>query len=657
LAALLPACEDSVSGFLSCGIDVCSAREVCVAKDAGPECVCAEGFEGANCGTCSSGYRRVNANVCELIPIDCDDDPSVCGSHGSCVDKTSGDVCECDELYAGRLCELCDEGYQDNDSDGSCKATCAQAKLACKSPSRCSDTKGTAVCECPAGYTGDDCSHCALGYRDNGTNCVVTCAAGTMTCSSTQVCVDQPMGARCECATGYAGSSCSSCAAGYHEDPSTGACLPSCESSDIECGEHGRCDDSVGFARCVCELGHAGPECAECADSFEAAVGGACQRTPGDAETLVMFASYQSLSVLATVAPETGATLPLVEVSAAGVASGAEPQTLLLDQAGAIAQLTLPEGSHETLVPGSGVAGPLAWDATQGRLYGIGSKAPYQLVSIDPASKVVVDLYETNLAGVADLAFDATNNRLLALRDTLYSIDLGDGAVTALGELPPATVGIEVASDGTLLALAATDDDEATSRVQACRATAARLDLSGYATATGRFIRPAGSAASARLVEASTEEAPEILSYLGRGAAASPRSVEVQVQNPKAVICLALEEATLIQIDEDATFRALVVYAADADVDFAVENSAADEPSIFLGGYAPSFTYTKRADIVAFTPQEWQSMKLPVDARFHQPGPGVLHSLDATLTVTDSKTLSGAAIPAGGLTLWTPVAP
>ncbi|HKY35154.1 MAG TPA: calcium-binding EGF-like domain-containing protein [Polyangiaceae bacterium] len=657
LGALLSGCEDSVSGFLSCGIDVCSVREECVETPSGPACVCAEGFEGSGCGSCASGYKKINSNKCELIPIDCDDNPTVCGLHGSCLEQSSGDVCECDELNAGRLCELCKSGYQDNDSDGSCRATCASAGLDCKAPSRCSDTRGTALCECPAGYTGDDCSRCALGFRDTGTSCVPTCAAATIVCARNQTCVDASTGARCECSPGYAGATCGACAQGYREDPSTGSCLPSCDGPAGEaCGEHGQCDDSVGFARCVCDLGYTAEGCVACTDGFEAAAGGDCQRSLSSAETLVMLASYQSREVLATLDPSTGAALPLAEVDTTGLASGADPQTLFLNQNGGIARLTLPEASSEIAVPSSGAVGSLAWDAMAGRVYGLTGKAPFTLLSIEPASKTVVELFDTQLAGVSDLAVDATQNRVLALRDTLHAISLVDGAVTNLGALPPATVGIEVTADGTLLALSATGADEAASRVQACRVTASRLRIAGFAGATGRFVEPAASADMVTL-EAVGTNGPEVLSYLGRGATSVPRTIELAVQNPQAFVCLALEEATLVQVVEAASFRGLVIYTADSDVELVVASQEAETPSIYLGGYVPSFTYAPRADIVEYTLQEWPALRLPIDSRYYQPGPGVLHTLSATLEVQTSTVLTGGSIPAGALSSWTPVAP
>jgi hypothetical protein len=657
LGLLLFGCEDSVSGFLSCGIDVCSVREECIETDSGPACVCAEGFEGAGCGSCASGYKKINNNKCELIPIDCDVDPTVCGLHGSCVDESSGDVCECDELNAGRLCELCKSGYQDNDSDGACRANCATAKLECKSPSRCSDTRGTAVCECPDGYTGDDCSRCALGYRDTGTSCVPTCAAATTECAKNQSCVDTAMGARCECAEGYAGATCGACAQGFREDPSTGSCLPSCEGpAGDACGEHGQCDDSVGFARCVCDLGYSGEGCSACTDGFEAAAGGDCQRSLSSTETLVMLASYQSREVLATLDPSTGAALPLAEVTPTGLASGAEPQTLFLNQTGGIARLTLPEASSEVAVPNSGTVGALAWDEAAGRIYGLTGNPPFKLLSIEPASKTVVELFDMPLAGIADLAVDAGQNRLLALRDTLHAISLVDGAVTNLGALPPATLGIEVNPDGTLLALAATGADEAASRVQACRLTAAGLSIGGFAGATGRFVEPAAATDLVTLESVATD-APEVLSYLGRGVASPTRTIELAVQNPQAFVCLALEEATQVRVLEEASFRALVIYTADSDVALEVLNQVTDSPSIYLGSYVRTFTYDVRADIVEYTPQEWPALKLPIDMRYYQPGPGVLHTLSAMLEVQSSTVLTGGLIPSGALSSWTPVAP
>ncbi len=650
-------CEDSVSGFLSCGIEVCTNRQECITTSAGPTCVCTEGFVGSECSTCASGYEQVD-DRCELIPIDCAVAPEVCGLHGVCVDTSGDDECACEPLYEGRLCDVCQSGFQDKDADGVCRPTCAEAMLDCESPSRCSDESGTAICECPVGYTGDDCSRCALGYRDSGTACLPTCDSSTIECSSNQICVDSAAGARCECAEGYGGFDCQSCAEGYLEDPTTGSCFPSCDGSAVSCGDHGSCDDSVGFAHCVCDLGYTGSSCESCALHFEQSSVGECGRTPTASESLTMTGTYEGRAVLATLDPATGSALPLVELEVTGLSSGPDVQTLFVNDAGLISIYSLETGTTEDAVKGSGAVGPVAWDPAAGRLYSIGGPPDFPLLSIDPATKTVLELFETELAGVADLAFDATSQRVLALRDTLFAVSLSNGAVTEVSPLPPGTLGIEVSVDGEILALSGSDADEAASRVQGCRATAAALELPGYASATGRFVAPKADVEDVSLTVATTDTL-EVLSYLGRGGASVPRIVEISADNPDAFLCLALEEGTLIRVAAEARFRALVVYAADATVELEFDEAFSDQgtPNIFLGGYAPDFTYPDRDDIVAYTPQEWTALRLAVDQRFHRPGPGVLHTLDDTFSVSSSVTLTGSVTPSGPLSRWEPIAP
>lgn len=659
---LAAGCESSLSGYLSCGIDVCTTRQECVAGPDGPTCVCTEGFEDAACTRCASGYEQIGSR-CQRIAIDCAETPNICGPHGTCVAAADGDTCQCDEAAEGVLCERCASGYQDNDDDGTCRPTCAEAALGCQSPSRCADHSGAAVCECPTGYTGDDCSLCALGYRHTGTACVATCDATDRVCPTGQICIDAIEGARCECPPGHSGAGCQSCAEGFRRDPSTGACLPTCAGAAPSCGPHGRCDDSVGFARCVCDLGYAGQSCDECAEGFESDAERVCRRTPGADDTLLFAGTYAGRSVVATLNPSSAEAVPLVELTLSGLSglsglsADAGAGTFLFNSAGVISIYSLASVSAEPLVSGSGALGPLAWSAAESRVYAIGGQSEAPLLSIDPAANTVVELFDTGIAGAQDLALDAPNQRLLVLRDSLFSVSLVDGAVSRLGAAPPGAVGIELAEDGSVLVLSATDADLAAARVQACRATAEHLSLTGYTHATGRFVQPAEDTEAVRL-EAATSESLELISYLGRGGVSLPRTIDVQVDNPEALLCLALEEDSRIVVAAGARFRALVVYSADAtvelDLDDATGGSAAE---IFLGGYAPSFAYSPQANIVEYTRQEWVALELPIDPRFHRPGPGVLHQLDASFAPSTSMPLVGSVVPAGPLSTWLPAAP
>jgi len=264
-AGPLLGCQHEPSGFLSCGNEVCNPREECVDPEGDPHCRCQVGFDGGDCEFCASGYRASAQGGCEPIPIDCEEDPAICGEHGECVEAGRGDSCRCDDRYTGRLCELCADGFQDNDLDETCEPTCGTAELDCEPPRECSDESGLAVCVCPVGQTGDDCELCALGYRDNGGSCTPTCAALELECDSHEACVDTGDSAHCECQTGYAGPSCSGCAEGYSDALREGECLPTCVAAAMGCGGHGECADDVGFAYCACETGFTGPDCGVCA--------------------------------------------------------------------------------------------------------------------------------------------------------------------------------------------------------------------------------------------------------------------------------------------------------------------------------------------------------------------------------------------------------
>ena len=85
----------------------------------------------------------------------------------------------------------------------------------------------------------------------------VTC--GTITCKAHEVCSTTSSSPTCACATGYIGSSCSACAAGYQM--TNGVCILSpidCSRSTV-CGGHGTCANST----CTCSTGYTGTACGE----------------------------------------------------------------------------------------------------------------------------------------------------------------------------------------------------------------------------------------------------------------------------------------------------------------------------------------------------------------------------------------------------------
>jgi len=92
-----------------------------------------------------------------------------------------------------------------------------------------------------------------------------------LTCSGFGECVVVSEEARCVCDEGHGGVDCGECARGYHDD--AGVCVPdaSCPTpAEDHCAPHGFCSDAGGVARCVCGEGYGGVYCEDCVGGFHA---------------------------------------------------------------------------------------------------------------------------------------------------------------------------------------------------------------------------------------------------------------------------------------------------------------------------------------------------------------------------------------------------
>lgn len=280
--------------------------------DGGFSCVCAAGFAGNLCERCAPGLQDNDRDG--LCTADCS--RLSCGANGGCVDTTGVARCVCNPGYAGAVCELCGAGFQDNDRNGSCEASCASANLMCRS-GVCSDLVGRARCACPPNAgDGGTCSDCAPGFQDNDGDGQCLRACTTNQCGSNGTCSDATGVAICACAAGYTGPTCSTCAAGFQDNDTNGSCLPVCApnqcgtggtcsdatgtavctcasgfqdndmngtcqpSCGTQCGANGTCVDTTGTAVCTCATGYTGPTCAACATGFQDNdTNGTCLRT------------------------------------------------------------------------------------------------------------------------------------------------------------------------------------------------------------------------------------------------------------------------------------------------------------------------------------------------------------------------------------------
>lgn len=245
----------------ACDTNTCSGNGSCDDASGTATCTCNEGYGGADCSTCSAGYQDNDDNgTCEA---ECS--AATCSGHGTCSDLTGTATCSCDTGYIGLDCASCDTGYQDNDNNGTCEAECSAET--CSGHGTCSDASGMAVCSCDSGYTGSDCSGCDAGFQDQDNDGTCAPACDVNTCTGHGACDDSSGTATCTCNQGYTGLDCSECAVGFQDNDGDGTCEAECTAET--CSGNGACDDGSGTATCSCGTGYAGADCSLCAAGYQ----------------------------------------------------------------------------------------------------------------------------------------------------------------------------------------------------------------------------------------------------------------------------------------------------------------------------------------------------------------------------------------------------
>ncbi|MBN2497099.1 MAG: hypothetical protein JXR96_21075 [Deltaproteobacteria bacterium] len=269
----------------------CSSSSDC---DAG-FCVNSLCMDCLNDSDCPEG-QRCRDRVCVTAEVEtCDGDAS-CNHHGSCDDSAGYIVCTCDEGWAGAYCDHCASGYTDY-GDGECRPVdpcatdtiCSEQHRACENDQGaavcgdclggyheqdgacvedtscgpdtcnghgvCDDAGGVPVCTCDPAYAGDHCESCAEGYEDYGDG---ECRPSDP-CADDTACAEQHR----ECANDQGAAVCGDCLAGYHDD-GAGGCVIDETCGPNSCSGHGSCDDQGGTVTCTCDEGYAGAHCESC---------------------------------------------------------------------------------------------------------------------------------------------------------------------------------------------------------------------------------------------------------------------------------------------------------------------------------------------------------------------------------------------------------
>lgn len=273
-------------------------------------CGCDDGYVGAACNECAPGYANASktAGVLNCMPCPVDMDGEVCGGNGQCGPTSNGlaVMCSCDPTFRGEACDECEAnrwgesceqcpggtgnacskkgtcnagrygtGYCSCNTDyygPACETLCTDAM--CFGASQCNSM---GVCACPDGYTGENCSDCAVGYLRVGSTCELCPSDGVSVCAGRGECKwGRPIGedsfrTYCECEAGWADRNCTQCDDGYFGRVAPGSLDLSCiacpggggdNACNAKSDNRSYCEDGTfGTGLCHCAPGYHGLDC------------------------------------------------------------------------------------------------------------------------------------------------------------------------------------------------------------------------------------------------------------------------------------------------------------------------------------------------------------------------------------------------------------
>ncbi|CAG9817889.1 unnamed protein product [Phaedon cochleariae] len=244
------AADDCSIDIDECEDNSCENNATCLDLVGRYECQCLLGYEG---------------EYCERDIDECASDP--CRHGGTCNDLVGAFKCDCPEGFVGRQCEApllitcenrpCRDGAScktgPNEITGNnftCLCTEGMEGPLCDTPfcvrkkcvrGRCDSAGAVPFCECPSGFEGDFC-------EVDIDECVSP--AGGSPCQNGGVCLDGVARYDCNCTgTGYTGLLC---------EMDIDECA-----QNATCGQAGRCDNTPGSYRCICDTikGKCGRQC------------------------------------------------------------------------------------------------------------------------------------------------------------------------------------------------------------------------------------------------------------------------------------------------------------------------------------------------------------------------------------------------------------
>lgn len=615
--SLSVSCGGNSDGPTTCGATVCGPRQACDAATSPPACRCLEAYTGADCTSCARGFEKAIDGSCQAVAIDCTKNASICGRHGACsVTGTGLDQCTCATGYAGRTCQTCTTGFQDNDNDGDCTATCAAlvTMMSCAPPLVCSDATGSAQCACPPNSTGASCERCLTGFKRAADNTCVKCPDNTI------------------------GEKCDQCRTGFVMTPD-GQCAKSCTAA--ECGTNGICDTTKPIPACVCKPGYAGTGCSECDGGYTRdAASGLCLSAIPATTRFLGVGSVRSTRMLLAIDPVAKTAVAVQPMfggtSVAKLTADTATKTLFaLDTTGGINRVDLKTGALTKIAT---VASTSTLAFGKGSLFTVPTLSPYLLKSINPTTGAVADLGPTTLTSAQALAFDATSSTFLAARSLsgtpeLYRIEAAQGAATKLGSmvypdmpLMPSNTKSEVAFEpvsGAPYMVSGVGHTPIALLTAHCQAMAQGLGLTGYAKlplASAQMAYNGTGAAGTTVLTSVAPTGPEIIAYASYGSRSLAKAtIQIATTNPATFVCMMTYEENLkLFIPAASKFVAIGFAGTRPTLSLEVEPGfpAQTMPTLHVyGGTSGSLDSSVRAYAVSkvYDQSQWVTVaKLPV---------------------------------------------
>ncbi|XP_053114353.1 laminin subunit beta-4 isoform X2 [Hemicordylus capensis] len=230
---------------------------------------------GTNCERCMDGYYGNPLNREPCRPCMCPDSPTSSRYFAhSCyqVPGTSLLVCNCLAGYSGNQCDECPNGFYGDPkvAAGQCLPCSCNNNIDVADPESCNKITGECL-KCLYNTHGPNCQFCKPGYFGTALlqncrkcNCNPLGVSPAECPSGNGFCMcDQTTGV-CPCLPNVIGSRCDQCASGYwNMNQRTGCDTCDC---DPKHSQNNLCDQFTG--QCPCKLGYTGRRCDICDKSY-----------------------------------------------------------------------------------------------------------------------------------------------------------------------------------------------------------------------------------------------------------------------------------------------------------------------------------------------------------------------------------------------------